>query len=429
MEPALVSQHTADFLLAAYRTLGQSLSLHRIAGAAVCLPVPALAEAAFLVLATGPQRARWWIRDSRAALSGPERLPVRSADARPVDLPEWIWATLAYVEGPWVRSVSSGRRIRPDGTEHHGHGAVVRLPCDHLCAGVLVLLRDEDRPAFDDADRSLAGQYAEPVARALTAALLYRDQVDVADALRAALRPVPLPAVTGLDLATAYRPAREAIHISGDIVHVEPLADGGALCIVGDVCGKGVDAAVAGGRLRHSLRILRRVIRQPLDILAVLNDASFDGDGSAATQFTTVVVGSVRATPDGTVLLRLAAGGHLPPLVIRRTGAVEAVHIGGMMLGADLPGKFAEAVVWLAPGETCVIYTDGVTEARGPAGAMFGQERLVALLSEYAGAPAAVLAEGIEQRVADWLSGADHDDIAILVVRARPATPLRGGTR
>jgi serine phosphatase RsbU (regulator of sigma subunit) len=318
---------------------------------------------------------------------------------------------------------------------------VVRLPCDHLCPGVLVLLRAADARAFDDADRSLAARYAEPVGRAVTAALLYREQVRLADTLRAALRPAPLPSVAGLELARAYRPAREAMHISGDVVHVESLADGGALCIVGDVCGKGVDAAVAGGRLRQSLRILRRVTGEPVDILTVLNEASINLTGVSATQFATMVVGSMRAEPGGAVLLRLAAGGHLPPLVTRRTGEVEVVHIGGMMLGADLPGRFTEVVVRLAPGETCVLYTDGVTEARGPAGAMFGHDRLASLLADYAGAPAAVVAERIEQRVTDWLIGGDHDDIAVLVLRARPAmdggssvsisagTPPRGGTR
>ncbi|GAB1639859.1 PP2C family protein-serine/threonine phosphatase [Krasilnikovia sp. MM14-A1259] len=443
MDPALVTRHHVSepdeapacapqplaFLLTAYRILGQSLSLHRSARAAIRLPVPALAEAAALILVVGPQRAHWWTTDGRAAVTGAERMPVRSADAPPDGLPDWIQAALTVADGPWVRPVRSGRWVLPDGAEHDGHGVVVRLPCDHLCQGVLVLLRDADRPAFDDADRSLAVQYAEPVGRAVTAALLYRDQVQVADALRAALRPAPLPSVAGLDMATAYRPAREAMHVSGDIVHVEPLAAGGVLCIVGDVCGKGVDAAVAGGLLRQSMLILCRVTGQPLDILAVLNDASFDTGSAAATQFTTVVVGSVRATPGGGALLRLAAGGHLPPLVVRRTGEVEAVHIGGMMLGADVPGKFAEAVVWLAPGETCVLYTDGVTEAREPAGEMFGPDRLAALLTGHADAPAAVVAERIEQRVVDWLAGAHHDDIAVLVVRALPAGPLRGGAR
>ncbi|XVU21249.1 PP2C family protein-serine/threonine phosphatase [Actinoplanes sp. CA-054009] len=410
MEPVVVCR--PDFLLAAYQALGQSLNLHRNAQSAVRLAVPALADAAFLILTPVPRRAQWWTA-------------ARSGDVPRAGLPGWIRAALAGEDGAWARPLGFGRWARPGGTEHDGHGAIVRLPSDHLCPGLLVLLRDPDRPVFDEAELALAARYAEPVARAVTAALLHRDQVRVADALRAALRPAPLPSVPGLDLAAAYRPAREAIHMSGDILHVEPLADDGALCIVGDVCGKGVDAAVAGGRLRQSLRILRRLTEQPLDILSVLNDASFDA-GSAATQFTTAVVGSMRAAPDGGALLRLAAGGHLPPLVVRAAGKVEAVRIGGMMLGADRPGTFTETVVWLAPGETCVLYTDGVTEAGGPEGAMFGPDRLAALLAEYAGAPAAVVAERIEQRVVDWLNGADHDDIAVLVLRAWPADPPGG---
>ncbi|MFC4070279.1 PP2C family protein-serine/threonine phosphatase [Actinoplanes subglobosus] len=418
-----------DFLLAAYRVLGQSLHLDRNARAAVCLPVPVLGTVAALVLTIGPQRIRWWTRDGHTAADGPARMPVRFEDTAPGDLPDWIRAVLADADSPCVRPLSSDDRVLPGGTRHHGHGAVVRLPCDQLRAGALVLLREPGEPDLDDADLHLAAQYGQPVGRALTAALLYRDQVTVADALRAALRPAPLPAVDGLDLAAAYRPSLEAMYISGDILHVEPLTEGGAMCVVGDVCGKGVDAAVAGGRLRQSLRILHRVTGQPLDMLAGLNDASIELNGPAATQFATIVVGTVHAAPGGSVLLRLASGGHLPPLVARRSGQVEAVRLGGMMLGAAPEGRFTETVVRLAPGETCVIYTDGVTEARGPAGAMFGRDRLATLLSDYAGAPAAVVAERIEQRVGDWLAEPDHDDIAVLVLRAQPATPPSGGSR
>lgn len=410
-----------DFLMAAYRVLGQSLNLQRNARAAAGLPVPALAGVAALIVTLGPRRLRWWIRDSHTAVDGPERMPVRSGDTAPDDLPDWIRVVLADTDGPWVRSLSLDGWALPDGGKNHGHGAVVRLPCDHFRPGVLVLFRDQDRPPFTDADLSLAARYGQAVGRAVTAALLYRDQVRVADALRTALRPTPMPEVAGLDLATAYRPSLEAMQMSGDIMHVELLADDGALCVVGDVCGKGIDAAVAGGRLRQSLRILRRVTEEPLEILTVLNDAAIDLGGEASTQFSTIVVGSARVTRDGSVLLRLAAGGHLPPLVVRRSGEVEAVRIGGMMLGADRAARFAEAVIWLQPGETCVVYTDGVTEARGPAGAMFGQDRLIALLSGYAAAPAAVVAERIEQSVVDWLAEPDHDDIAVLVLRARPA--------
>ncbi|MBG0563764.1 PP2C family protein-serine/threonine phosphatase [Actinoplanes aureus] len=394
-----------DLLMTAYRVLGRSLNLHRNAAIAVRLAVPALAGAAVLVL-TFDQQAHWWTPD-------------RKGTDVPAELPRWMRDVLAEADGIRARPLPAGRWPLPGGTEHDGHGVVVRLSCAYQCQGVLVLLRGADQPAAADADLSLAARFAAPVSNAVTAALLYRDQVRLAEILRAALLPAPLPSVAGIELASAYRPAREAQRIGGDILHVESLDGESALCALGDVCGKGVEAAVAGNRLRMSLRALLPVTRQPLDMLNLLNEATFDPEGADVTQFATLLIGVVRVLPHGGALVRLAAGGHPPPLVVRHTGVVRAQQIGGMMLGADRPARFAEAVIRLAPGESCVLYTDGVIDAEGgPRGTAFGQQRLVALLTEYAGRPAAVVAERIEQSTSDWLHGADHDDIAVLVVRA-----------
>ncbi|MEU4423556.1 PP2C family protein-serine/threonine phosphatase [Actinoplanes sp. NPDC024001] len=397
-----------DLLMTAYRVLGRSLNLHRNAGAAVRLAVPALARSAVLVLVLD-QQALWW------TAGGTDREGI----AAPAGLPSWIRSRLTETDVIRLRPVPFGRWALPGGTEHDGHGAVVQLSCSYQCRGVLLLLRDPDQPAFTAADQELAAEFAASVSRAVTAALLYRDQVQLAEQLRVALLPAPLPSVAGIELAAAYRPAREAHRIGGDILHVESLADGGALCALGDVCGKGIEAAVAGNRLRKSLRALQPFTSQPLDLLNLLNDETFDPDGADATQFATLLIGVVRVVPHGGALLRLAAGGHPPPLVVRRAGTVQVQHIGGMMLGAEASAKFAEAVIWLAPGETCVLYTDGVVDAEGgPLGAAFGEQRLIALLTDYAGMPAALVAERIEQCTSDWLNGADHDDIAVLVVRA-----------
>lgn len=404
----------SDLLLTAYRVLGQSLSLHRNASAAVRLAVPAMAGTAVLVLALDRHEVRWWAAG---------QVQDREGYATAAELPQWISAVLAEADGIRVHLIPPGRRRLPGGTEHDGHGTAVRLSCAYQCQGVLVLLRDADQPPLSGTDQALAVEFAAPVSRAVTAALLYRDQVELAETLRAALLPAPLPAVAGIELAAAYRPAREAHRIGGDVLHVEPLPDGGALCVLGDVCGKGIEAAVAGDRLRRSVGALRSVTGQPLDMLNQLNDATFDPGATNPTQFATLVLAVVREVPHGGALLRLAAGGHPPPLVVRRNGTVQAQHIGGMMLGVERPATFGEAVVWLAPGETCVLYTDGVIDAEGgPLGTAFGERRLVALLTEYAGMPAALIAERIEQSTSDWLNGADHDDIAVLVVQARHPT-------
>ena len=399
-----------DLLMTAYQVLGQSLNVHRNATATVRLAVPALARTALLVLAFDRQQTRWWA-------AGPGT--GRSGNAVTAAMPDWIRAVLTGSDGIRVHPLGHRRRDLPGGSQHDGHGAVVQLSCADQCQGLLVLLRDAGQPPFSDADRRLAAEFAAPVSRAVTAAVLYRDQADLAERLRAALVPDPLPVVAGIELAAAYRPARETYRLGGDILHVESLANGGAVCALGDICGKGVEAAVAGDRLRRSLQALLPDTRQPLDLLSRLNDAIFDPDTADPTRFATLLVGVLRVVPDGGALLRLAAGGHPPPLVVRRTGVIEAEHIGGMMLGAEPAATFAETVIWLAPGEACVLYTDGVTDAEGgPLGAAFGRRRLADLLAGYAGMPAALVAERIEQCTSDWLHGADHDDIAVLVVRA-----------
>ncbi|WIM99792.1 PP2C family protein-serine/threonine phosphatase [Actinoplanes oblitus] len=395
-----------DLLITAYRTLGRSLNLHRNGVAAVRLAVPRLARSAALVLALDEREAQWWTpsgADEHAAVAG---------------LPGWIRADLADA-GAGMRRLPPGRWVLPDGVTHDGHGVVVRITCPFQGHGALVLLRDGDQPLFAESDLSLVAEFSGAVSRAMTGALLYREQARFADALRATLLPAPLPVIAGLELAAVYRPAREALRIGGDILHVEPRAGGGALCVLGDVCGKGVEAAVAGNRLRQAVQVLRRLTGRPLEMLQVLNDTTFDPDAAEATQFATMIIGVAEALPHGGALLRLAAGGHPPPLVIRQTGTVNTVHVGGMMLGAEHRATFTEANVWLAPGETCLLYTDGVTDAAGgPQGHAFGRDRLAALVAGYAGRSAALLAERIAQRTDDWLASAGHDDITVLAIRA-----------
>ncbi|BCY05435.1 PP2C family protein-serine/threonine phosphatase [Actinoplanes sp. L3-i22] len=408
-----------DLLIAAYRTLGRSLNLDRTAAAAVRLALPELARVAVLVLAVDRQEARWWAAGQESA---PAPKPDQDNTVAQADLPGWIQATLTDSGGARVRPIPPGRWALPDGAEHQGHGVIVRVTYSYQGRGALLLLRDPDQATFTEAGRSVAAEFGTAVNRAVTAAVLYREQAEVAETLRTALLPAPIPDVAGLELASVYRPAREALRIGGDIVHAEPRTEGGVFCVLGDVCGKGVEAAVAGNRLRQSLQVLRRINGQPLDMLNLLNAATFDPHSTEATQFATLIVGVVEALPHGGARLRLAAGGHPPPLVVRQTGTVDPVPIGGMMLGVEHPATFAEATIQLAPEEACVLYTDGVVDAEGgPYGEPFGLRRLVTLLGEYTGMPAALVTERIGQRTGDWLGRSDHDDIAALVIRATPA--------
>ncbi|MDI5943121.1 PP2C family protein-serine/threonine phosphatase, partial [Micromonospora sp. DH15] len=137
-------------------------------------------------------------------------------------------------------------------------------------------------------------------------------------------------------------------------------------------------------------------------------------------RFATMVLGVVRPRRDGGVTLTMSGGGHLPPLVLRSSGEVETVGLSGMLIGVVPDPRIGEVTVELAPGETCLLYSDGVTEARGGAGEvdMFGDERLRRAVASGAGLPPAALVDRVLQLVDEWLDGQAHDDIAMLAVRA-----------
>jgi serine phosphatase RsbU (regulator of sigma subunit) len=182
-----------------------------------------------------------------------------------------------------------------------------------------------------------------------------------------------------------------------------------------------VEAAVFTGQLRQCLQALHRVESHPGRLLRLLNDALLETtQAHGQGRFATMVLGVVRPHRDGSLSLTMAGGGHLPPLVLRASGEVEVVPLSGMLIGVVPDPRIGEVTVRLEPGETCLLYSDGVTEARGGrrGDEQFGAERLFTALSGCHRMPAPALAERIEQVTCDWLAHGDHDDIAVLALRA-----------
>jgi serine phosphatase RsbU (regulator of sigma subunit) len=296
----------------------------------------------------------------------------------------------------------------------------VPLPGRESPAGVLLVARRAGR-WFDEADLDLVRAFAARAGAALTTAVLYRDQAEVADTLQASLLPVEPAAAAGVQWGTAYRPAQAGLRIGGDFYGSHRLLDGGSVFFLGDVSGKGVEAAVFTGQLRQCLHALHRVESQPARLLKLLNDALLETtQAHGQGRFATVVLGVVRPRRDGGLTLTMAGGGHLPPLVLRASGEVEVVPLSGMLIGVVPDPRIGEVTVQLAPGETCLLYSDGVTEARGGrrGDEQFGAERLFHALTGCHRMPAPALAERVEQVTCDWLAHGDHDDIAVLALRA-----------
>lgn len=410
----------AAFLEHAGARLGSSLHPVRTMRVLVGLAAPALADIAVVVLPVRGHSASWY----RAGPDGADdsgAVPAEDLDRTPrvdeafaglpTDASAFPARELAGLAGP----------VPPD-ADLDGEALVLRLSGSGVTAGVLILLRGSERAAFREPDVELARRFAIRAGGALATAVLYAQQAQTTAVLQANLAPAPLPRVDGIALGAAYRPAAEALRISGDFYHVTPASDasGGVTFAFGDVRGMGTEAAVTAGLVRQSLRVLALTEPEPLRALRLLNRTLLDND----ERFTTLVTGSARPSPAGGLDVMTAGGGHLPPLILRRDGRVETVEINGTLVGAVADPVFGRVASRLGPGELMLLYSDGLTEASGgPTGhELYGEDRLSRDLGTCRGMPAGAVAERVEILITQWLAGRVHDDIAVLAIQA-PARP------
>ena len=238
----------------------------------------------------------------------------------------------------------------------------------------------------------------------------------MARVLQDSLLPDRLPQLDGLELAARYRPAGDGTEIGGDFLDVFPMAGGSTALLIGDVAGKGAQAAALTGLTRHTLRTAAIYEERPTELLAVLNRALLAA-GSAEGKYCTVAVCALAPAPGG-AQVRVAVAGHPLPVMVRAHGEVAHVGRTGTLLGYVADPRLHEEAVHLGPGDALVLYTDGVTDA-SPAGPL-EEDRLLELLAESAGADAETLAGRVESAAVDAQDGRPRDDVAVAVVRVSP---------
>ena len=266
-------------------------------------------------------------------------------------------------------------------------------------------------------DLTLARSLAVRAALAVENARLMRERSHIAETLQRSLEAGPLPVVPGLELAARYRAAGDENQVGGDFYDAFPAEDGVWAVAVGDVTGKGAEAAALTSLTRHTLRAGALRGASAADNLALLNAALWS-HGDTQGRFASVVYVRVCPRGEGTALT-LASGGHPPPLLLRADGTVEEVETRGTLVGA-LPGSaFEEQTLDLAPGDLLLLYTDGVTEVRRSDGD-FGERALRDVLAAQRGAPAEQVVAAVEASAVELQGGVPRDDIAIVAIRARP---------
>lgn len=286
--------------------------------------------------------------------------------------------------------------------------------------GALILASETIATANVEDETALATELAGRVALAVDNARQYRQRSEIAHILQQSLLPPELPPIAGLELAARFRPAYEGVDVGGDFYDVFQAAENGWVIIIGDVTGKGPSAATLTALIRHTARIIAARVERPSEVLAQLNEAVLPQ--IADDHFCTLVLIRLERSDAGFTAY-VSSGGHPLPLLLRPDGTVFKAGSWGPFVGAFDDVTWSEQIVKLEPGDTLLLYTDGVNEARSQDGEFFGDERLIEILGAQSRRSTKELVVGIEEVVVQFQQGRPRDDLALLAVRvlAEPA--------
>jgi serine phosphatase RsbU (regulator of sigma subunit) len=282
--------------------------------------------------------------------------------------------------------------------------------------GVFVIGRPR-RGALAREAVELAEDLTRRVALALDNARLYSEQLQATNALQRSLLPPELPDIPGVELAAGYEAAGEGNEVGGDFYDVFEAKPGRWRFAIGDVCGKGPEAAAVTGLTRHALRILAREGHDVPTVLERLNALIVD-EGSRA-RFITLIHGElIPATgPGEPARVALVCAGHPPPLMLRSAGGVEAVADSQPLLGVLEGVTFKQNTLSMAPGDVLLCVTDGVTERRSGDRLLDDDDGLRDLLSGCSDLNAGSVVARLRRTVREFGSEPPTDDLALLVLR------------
>jgi PAS domain S-box-containing protein len=280
--------------------------------------------------------------------------------------------------------------------------------------GAISLVTSGSGRVFDSDDLRLAEEIGRRTGAALENAMLYSERSQIATTLQESLLPPELPTIPGLTVAARFRPTGEVGVVGGDFYDLFQAGRRRWAVAVGDVCGKGPDAAAVTALARYTLRAAAMGEGTPSGSLAVLNEALLRQ--RTDLRFCTVSYAHLEPRRSGT-RVALASGGHPLPLLLRRDGTVEWFGAHGTLLGVVSDPHLVDSEIELRQGDALIFYTDGVSEARGEERSL-DEAALAELVRGCAGLPAAEIAQRIEAAAVEVQAGSTRDDIAVVVVQA-----------
>lgn len=344
---------------------------------------------------------------------------IRSAVEAILALPERLTSPTArrllqrgrpIILGPRVAQRSEAHRTLAPFLAKGASAAILPLSTPAKTLGTLTLLSLDPARQLDDEVIKPALAVAKQAALAIDNARLYQQQRDFAEVMQRSLLPQELPDVAGVEIGHVYQSAAQ-VDVGGDVYDFLPLDDGRLAVVVGDVIGKGVDAASDMARAKFTFRALARRDPDPAEFLHRANEVvTAQLELGKFITMLYALVDPLRRT------LVYASAGHPAPRFVERAGVVPEVSVSGLALGVAPEQRYVAREVELAPGSSAVIYTDGVIEARR-GHELYGTERLDQLLALRSELSAQSLAEAILLDCRSFAGGNLADDCAVVVIR------------
>jgi serine phosphatase RsbU (regulator of sigma subunit) len=285
--------------------------------------------------------------------------------------------------------------------------------------GAVTLVSAESGRRFDESDLVTAEELAGRCALAVDNSRLYGERAHIARTLQQSLLPPELPSLPGLELAARFRAAGEGIDVGGDFYDVFETSSRAWAAVIGDVCGKGPEAAAVTALARYTVRAAAMAQAAPSEILRTLNEAMLRQRDDR--RFCTVLYTCIERTEAGAEL-KFSSGGHPLPMIVRADGEIVEVGSPGTLLGIVPDPSLFDETVPLGPGDTAILYTDGVTDAAAPE-----RVRDPIELARAIGADPETPVDDVAQGMLDGALGSGgqepRDDIAIVVLRV-PVAPV-----
>jgi PAS domain S-box-containing protein len=307
---------------------------------------------------------------------------------------------------------------------------IVPLVARGRTLGVISLVSAESGRRYGQAELELAEELARRAALAVDNARLYSGRIQVARTLQDGLLPSRLPEVPGVEVGVRYLSAGEG-DVGGDFYDLfdlrradqngssDPTSSWGV--VIGDVSGKGAEAAALLALARYTIRTLATRESHPSAVLDGLNEAILRQRREHADhKFCTVAYAKLETNEGNTehgAKITVCRGGHSAPLLLKADGSISKLGPPGRALGVFDDANLTEWEAYLVLGDALVLYTDGVVEARSPDGLFFGEERLMALLRSSVALDASTIASRIEGAALNFQEQVLRDDIAVLVLR------------